>query len=1455
MFASFDLEVPELSARSKKSHKFIRICDALILNDQNVPFSNILLGEPELTRLKIDLKYSTGNIDFTEFSMELPMRMKKNSFNVSKINEIMDSGKIPAEFVSVAYNTKATEITRASKKPVVSARHSKNQSKPSNKKEVEPAVSIATETPAASNCAVKSLKIPKTKLMLSKYPDSRADYMAHIEKLREKRLNETTISDIFFDKEFCDKNPSIKQKCMKIINEFSDVFQNVTGKTHDKYAISAKIEGELLSGRQVSTTRTPAVEKAIIDKLDMEASDGVLVFPDDHGIVPINYIPIMPIEKKDETGEVIAIVEGKMRLIGNCGIRLNKITQFAAMEIDNMADTLHKAAKASVHAYKMKFDISNAFHQIPLSKEMWKYFGIYHPTMGAMVYTRLCQGWCGSFGWTRNIFLHMFYKFRDRMFRFMDDGFLYHETEEGFLEILRLFLSTCRYYGLKLKGSKLKFFEEKMNFLGTVITNGQIAPNPHHQLKTTKMTIKDIKTASDLRKFLGMCVSLSRHLNRSTDIFKHLRKEAGKEGKTLINWTDKENFLEKEFLKAKRALTELTELTPFDRSKPAFILVDTSDDGTGAILYQKNENGENNVVEFYSRKRLDSERKYVASSCVLETAGLTGCVNFWRRYLEDSELVTTIFTDSRSLEAVAARFANNQIPSDVRLINKFFSDLQGLKLRVKYIPGKSIQITGVDAMSRNKNMTPCGTTCEICKLAAIPANLPTAFVNQISDFCGKLKEKYKFQKDEICGINYIENFEKFDKIENYENSGSPDYYENRQEFDSNYLIAPVRNGPESKFSLDELLNCKWFLRDAQHKVKHIKQAIRIIHKGEKIPPRHPRVESLIFKKKAFIENGVLKYNRWLGSDEFKVIPIHCSIINSVIATLHREYGCKSVTQMCNIFNRHFECENSKTFIDAYLKKCTKCILLRKNNTRKEQVTRKIPIPTKIGEQIFVDEIHRTDRHGKNIRIMMATEGLSRFAITKTYDKVLTGTDFISFMCSARAMLAPLHGTDIKIICRCDAAAPHTSKDTLAKLKRFGITVEIYQSSSLSKNIIPEHDARIGTFGKYLNVALNNPDMHTDQAVLWATIQYNRSLGNLNWSPAEIFTKRRLGDQSEVALSNEELRNRIDKCRQKSRQALDREKDRKKKKKLLKFKPWQDIYLNCPEVLEKLRSEYELIKNGDIIKLHLNYNKNDVDRLYVIKSIDWARNRFDAQKLNRPAGKTFSFTFEAIDVVHSDYIRAIGEQSLKKQRLLKLFALQDYGYDVHEMDHINDLASKPDIQYDSGIFTPGPVTPGPATPLLNNFEQTLQPISEETFDPYMASTPYVHQHFSPSVPQNWEETHISSPEVTPETSPDSSFHSLNDSDLYDGGDTVINAPQVSVYEENLNYATRNAVPAKVKNETENTGDSKCIKVPDVAVKTDSKAKTSSRRTCTRDTPPKLRSSSNQQKKVEYYKKKG
>lgn len=263
----------------------------------------------------------------------------------------------------------------------------------------------------------------------------------------EKRKNEFTLKDVEFDENFMSKNPGLKGKIFEVLEQRKNVFRNIIGKVHDKFAIDGTIKGDFTLQRQTQVKRSVEEEKAIIAKLDQEVADGILGFPENEGIVIKNFIPIMSVPKKDDEGNILPFCQG-LRLVNDCKKRLNKVTDFCAMEIDSLSETLRKAAIASKHKYKAKFDISNAFYQIPINKKLWEYFGVHHPKMGQLCYKRLSQSWVSSFGWAANVFLKIFHLFSNFLFRYMDDVFISGETEDEFLSRLNQVLKVCEYYGI-----------------------------------------------------------------------------------------------------------------------------------------------------------------------------------------------------------------------------------------------------------------------------------------------------------------------------------------------------------------------------------------------------------------------------------------------------------------------------------------------------------------------------------------------------------------------------------------------------------------------------------------------------------------------------------------------------------------------------------------------------------------------------------------------------------------------------------------------------------------------------------------------------------------------------------------------------------------------------------------------------------------------------------------------
>ena len=160
------------------------------------------------------------------------------------------------------------------------------------------------------------------------------------------------------------------------------------------------------------------------------------------------------------------------------------------------------------------------------------------------------------------------------------------------------------------------------------------------------------------------------------------------------------------------------------------------------------------------------------------------------------------------------------------------------------------------------------------------------------------------------------------------------------------------------------------------------------------------------------------------------------------------------------------------------------------------------------------------------------------------------------------------------------------------------------------------------------------------------------------------------------MSNEDLVKRIEENREKSRKIAQARNDKKKMKKQLELIPYRNPNLNDPDILEKQRARGQVTLGvGDLVKLNVQFDKTDYNRLYVVKSIDWESKRFKAQKLNLPNGKIYDLRFEAIDDVIADQVRALSEQARKRRRLL----VAAWGADVYNAKAELDFSITSEVQ--------------------------------------------------------------------------------------------------------------------------------------------------------------------------------
>jgi hypothetical protein len=873
------------------------------------------------------------------------------------------------------------------------------------------------------------------------------------------------------------------------------------------------------------------------------------------------------------------------------------------------------------------------------------------------------------------------------LLRYADDVHLIGRTENEFIQVVSRFLDICAHHGLTLKGSKMHVMPERMNFLGAVIQNGRITASPHQAAKIRNYSSEKIVTVSNLRSFLGLLVPLSKFQNRPTDYLVPLRKLLEADGKVKITWTE-ESLKALEL--ARQSMDKLVELTPFDASKRAFVVVDSSADGSGAILFQKDESTEpptNRVCEFYSRKRPDAERKFKASSCMLETAGAVGALCYWRRYFLEVKEPVVLYTDSRPFECIARRWAENRTPSDIVAINNLFRHILGLKIVVRHLPGKSIEISGVDFISRSKShMEDCQEDCTICKLASTPKVDEVPFVTeaQMDELTAEIAKMKKAGAVRRIQVHRIDETMK-GTVWNLSESWADEVDHEVEAFET---VCAVTNSNKAR-RLEDFLKDGPALRKIQQLDKVLKSAIHHIENNLNPPPRKQRLATLY--KTCYIRQGHLRLKKWIGTMEHEVIVIPECFALRVTRVVHDSTMCSSPTQLAAKVRRHFEFPNIRNWAVKFTTSCYKCSLLKKPDGFKAKPLKAVDIPSKIGAVILIDEINRLDRNNLPFKVFFATEALTRFGIALPVRTHINSDSFVDFCYLVRQLLAPLQAEDASVIIRTDAHSAHVSGETKRRLDEIGMKISIYESTSMSKNLIPEQDSRIAVLSKFLNAALNDRDVSVPAAVAKSISQYNFVLGNQKFAPVELFTGRRICTQEPAEYDLNDLVREIESNRTSKRELADEANAAKKMKK--------DRLVLKPADEEVNGTNEQNLEPGNIVRLNKKWDKADLDRLWKVVSINWETRTFEAVKFNvRNNVKPKEYDLDTIDTVISQTVRRV-QDSLYSNPAARMWFMRSDDLSVWEDSDWNPQGQRPhsiELLNDSAISL-GPKSTLPPTP--------------------------------------------------------------------------------------------------------------------------------------------------------------
>ncbi|XP_041467568.1 uncharacterized protein LOC121417899 [Lytechinus variegatus] len=376
--------------------------------------------------------------------------------------------------------------------------------------------------------------------------------------------------------------------------------------------------------------------------------------------------PIVLVKKKDGTNRFCVDYR-----------KLNAVTVFDPEPVPNADDLLSNLAKG---CYFSKLDLSKGYWQIPMAAED-KEKTAFVTSEGLFHFTVLPFGMVNAPA-TFSRLMRRVLSGLDGVVNYIDDILVYSETWEGHVRALVQVFTRLAEAGLTAKPSKCQIGFQSLDFLGHVVGEGTLRPDPaklDQILHATPPTTK-----KEVRAFLGLAGYYRKFIPNFATIAAPLTDLTKKNGPNKVEWGPIE---ERAFQTLKSRLTSSPILHLPNQDEPYILATDASDVGIGAVLMQR-VGEEKFPIAYASRKLSDTERRYAVIE--RECLAIAWAVKKFNVYLYGTEFELEV--DHRPLMYLAqAKLQNSRIL-------RWALALQSYRYHVTAVRG--IDNVGADFLSR-----------------------------------------------------------------------------------------------------------------------------------------------------------------------------------------------------------------------------------------------------------------------------------------------------------------------------------------------------------------------------------------------------------------------------------------------------------------------------------------------------------------------------------------------------------------------------------------------------------------------------------------------------------------------------------------------------------------------------------------------------------------------------------
>ncbi|XP_072169909.1 uncharacterized protein [Diadema setosum] len=373
------------------------------------------------------------------------------------------------------------------------------------------------------------------------------------------------------------------QQLGDVIHDFTDILSDNPGRTD-------RIEHDLVTSndhpiRQKAYRLPHAVRETVKRELDEMLEAGVI----SHSDSPYAS-PLVIVKKKD----------GSLRLCVDYR-KLNQVTEFDAYPMPNIEAIIDELGKAK---FMTTIDLTKGYWQVPLTKEARKKSAFITP-FGLFEFNVMPFGMQGAPATFQRLVDQVLRGVNEFATAYIDDIIIYSESWDEHLAHVREVLGRLRAAGLTAKPSKCKFARKEVLYLGFVLGEGCVKPEPAKI--DAVVNFPQPVTKTDVRAFLGLTGYYRKFIPNYSKVAAPLSDLTRKNEPRLVRWNSKCS----EALEVlKHALVKSPVLRNPDFEKEFIVQVDASDRGIGAVLSQKDEKVEEHPIAYISKKLLPREQRY-----------------------------------------------------------------------------------------------------------------------------------------------------------------------------------------------------------------------------------------------------------------------------------------------------------------------------------------------------------------------------------------------------------------------------------------------------------------------------------------------------------------------------------------------------------------------------------------------------------------------------------------------------------------------------------------------------------------------------------------------------------------------------------------------------------------------------------------------------------------------------